>query len=128
MHKELGLGFLESIYHRALEIEFSEAHIDFESEKETPVYYHKKITGTHRLDFLIEGEITLELKTVEEIHKKYYAQVRSYLKATNKEIGLLVNFADFNRSFPPQRNFICNQLKWLGFFASILYSIILCKN
>ncbi len=95
VHKELGPGFLESIYHRALEIEFSEAHIDFESEKEIPVYYHKKIAGTHRLDFLIEGEITLELKTVEEIHKKYYAQVRSYLKATNKDIGLLVNFADF---------------------------------
>lgn len=95
VHKELGPGFLESIYHRALEIELFEAKIDFKSQKEIPVYYHKKLTGTHRLDLFIEGEIILELKTVEEIHKKYYAQVRSYLKAVDKEIGLLANFADF---------------------------------
>ena len=95
VHKELGPGFLESIYHRALEIEFSEAKIYFESEKEIPVYYHKKLAGTHRLDFLIEREIILELKTIGEIQKKYYAQVRSYLKALDKETGLLVNFADF---------------------------------
>ena len=95
VHKELGPGFLESIYHRALEIKFSEEGIIFESEKETSVYYHGKTVGTHNLDFLIENEVVLELKTVEEIHKKYYAQVRSYLNAVNKEIGLLVNFSDF---------------------------------
>ena len=95
VHKELGPGFLESIYHKALEIKFAEEGIDFESEKEIPVYYHKKLVGIHKLDFLIENELVLELKTTEEIHKKYYAQVRSYLKAVDKEIGLLVNFADF---------------------------------
>ncbi len=95
VHKELGPGFLEKIYHRALEIRFAEAGISFESEKEISIYYHSKLVGTHNLDFMIEKEIVLELKTVKEIHKKYYAQVRSYLKATNKEIGLLINFADF---------------------------------
>ncbi|OIO34135.1 MAG: hypothetical protein AUJ76_04180 [Candidatus Omnitrophica bacterium CG1_02_41_171] len=95
VHKELGPGFLESIYHKALEIKFIKESIPFESEKEIQIYYHKKLVGTHNLDFLIENEIILELKTVEEIHKKYYAQVRSYLKATEKEIGLLVNFTDF---------------------------------
>ena len=95
IHKELGPGFLENIYHRALEIKFAEENISFESEKEIQIYYHENLIGTHNLDFLIENEIILELKTVEEIHKKYYAQVRSYLKATEKEIGLLVNFADF---------------------------------
>jgi len=95
IHKEIGPGFLESIYHRALEIRLAEVGINFESEREVPIYYHEKLVGTHKLDFLIEGEIILELKTVEEISKKHYAQVRSYLKAVDKEIGLLVNFADF---------------------------------
>lgn len=95
VHKELGPGFLESIYHRALEIKFAEEEMCFESEKEIPVHYHNKLVGTHKLDFLIEEEVVLELKTVEDIHKKYYAQVRSYLKAIDKEIGLLVNYADF---------------------------------
>ena len=95
VHKELGPGFLESIYHRALEIRFAEEDIKFESEKEISVSFHKKFIGIHRLDFLVEKEVVLELKTVEEIHKKYYAQVRSYLKAVNKDIGLLINFSDF---------------------------------
>jgi GxxExxY protein len=117
IHKELGPGFLESIYHKALEIRFSprainkrkdngkiekryitrgkEEGIKFESEKEIAVSFHKKFIGIHRLDFLVEKEIVLELKTVKEIHKKYYAQVRSYLKAVNKDIGLLTNFSDF---------------------------------
>jgi hypothetical protein len=51
--------------------------------------------GTHRLDLLVENELVIELKTVEELHKKHYAQVRSYLKAIQKPIGLLVNFAEF---------------------------------
>ena len=51
--------------------------------------------GVHRIDLFVEGEIVVELKTVEDLNKKYYAQVRSYLKAMNKEIGLLVNFTDY---------------------------------
>ncbi len=95
VHKELGPGFLESIYHRALEIKFTEERIIFQSEKKLSIYYHGKLAGTHNLDFMVENEVVLELKTAEEIHKKYYAQVRSYLKAADKGVGLLVNFADF---------------------------------
>ncbi len=94
VHNELGPGFLESIYHRALEIKFADEKLYFESKKEVPVYYHDRLVGTHKLDFLIEGEVVLELEIVEEIHKKYYAQVRSYLNAIDREMGLLVNFAD----------------------------------
>jgi len=63
VHKEIGPGFLESIYHRALEIRFAEEEIKFESEKEISVFFHKKFIGIHRLDFLLEKEIVLELKT-----------------------------------------------------------------
>ena len=95
VHKELGPGFLESIYHNALKIELKRQHLNFESEKEVRVEYNGVEVGIHRVDLFVEGEIVVELKTVEELHKKYYAQVRSYLKALKKEVGLLVNFADF---------------------------------
>tara|TARA_B100000315_G_scaffold190081_1_gene180058 strand:- start:896 stop:1279 length:384 start_codon:yes stop_codon:yes gene_type:complete len=95
VHKELGPGFLESIYQNALIIELKRKKLTFESEKAVNVEYLGIKVGTHKIDLLIEGEVVVELKTVEEMHKKYYAQVRSYLKALNKDVGLLVNFADF---------------------------------
>lgn len=95
IHKELGPGFLERIYHNSLRIELKRQKLNFESDKEVTVKYYGIEVGTHRIDLFVEGEIVVELKTVEDLNKKYYAQVRSYLKALNKEIGLLVNFADF---------------------------------
>jgi GxxExxY protein len=95
VHKQLGPGFIESIYHKALEIELEKQELEFETEKEYKVFYNGIEVGTHRLDLLVEDTVIVELKTVEEIHNKYYAQLRSYLKAANKPVGLLVNFADF---------------------------------
>ena len=95
VHKELGSGFLESIYQNALIIELKRNKFTFESEKAVNVEYLGIKVGSHKIDLFIEGEVVVELKTVEEMHKKYYTQVRSYLKALNKEVGLLVNFADF---------------------------------
>jgi GxxExxY protein len=95
VHKELAPGFLESIYHNALKIELERQKLAFESEKEIKVTYCDSEVGIHKIDLFVEGEIVVELKTVEDLNKKYYAQVRSYIKALNKEVGLLVNFADF---------------------------------
>ncbi len=95
VHKELGPGFLESVYRNAIVIEFRNQGISFESEKEIILQYKRENIGTHRLDLFVENELVVELKTVEELHKKQYAQVRSYLKAVGKPVGLLVNFADF---------------------------------
>ena len=95
VHKELGPGFLESVYRNAVAVEFHNKGILFESEKEITLRYKDETIGTHRLDLFVENELVVELKTVEELHKKHYAQVRSYLKAVGKTIGLLVNFADF---------------------------------
>lgn len=64
-------------------------------KKKVKIKYLGVEVGVHRIDLLVEDEIVVELKTVEDLNKKYYAQVRPYLKAFNKEIGLLVNFADF---------------------------------
>lgn len=95
VHKELGPGFLENIYHKALLVELKSINLVFESEKEVMVIYCGNNVGTHKLDLLIEGEIVVELKAVEELNKKYYAQVRSYLKALKKRVGLLVNFSSY---------------------------------
>jgi GxxExxY protein len=65
-----------------------------EVEKEIVVYYDDREVGRHRLDILVEGQIILELKTVEALSKAHYAQVRSYLKAARIGIGFLINFSD----------------------------------
>jgi GxxExxY protein len=94
VHHGLGPGFLESIYRRALLIELEQNQLSTEVEKEIPVYYCDKDVGRHRLDLLVEGRVIIELKTVETLSRAHYAQVRSYLKATNLDTALLVNFND----------------------------------
>jgi GxxExxY protein len=95
VHKQLGPGFLENVYRRAVTVEFERQGIPFEAEKEIELRYKGDGIGAHRLDLFVEKQLVVELKTVDELHKKHYAQVRSYLKAVQKPVGLLVNFADF---------------------------------
>jgi GxxExxY protein len=99
VHRTLGPGFLEDVYRNALLIEFRKQSLDFEVEKEIVVYYENREVGRHRLDFLVEGQVILELKTVETLNKAHYAQVRSYLKATQLRIALLINFSDCQADF-----------------------------
>ena len=82
VHQELGPGFLESIYRRALLIEMRKQGLAAETEKEVIIYYDGQEVGRHRLDILAEERVVVELKTVESLSKAHYAQVRSYLKAT----------------------------------------------
>src|SRR4051794_16347006 len=93
VHQTLGPGFLESIYREALLRELSRRHLSVEKEKKIKVYYEGEEIGEHRLDILVENLVIVELKTVEDLSKAHYAQVRSYLKATNLELAIPVNFA-----------------------------------
>jgi len=93
VHRELGPGFLENIYEKALKIELSEHDINLEFQKEVIIKYQGIDIGTHRLDLLVENKIILELKAVKELADIHYAQLRSYLKATGLKVGLLLNFA-----------------------------------
>ena len=101
VHQSLGSGFLESIYQNALMIELKSQQLNTETEKEVPVIYRGHLVGRHRLDLIVEETVIVELKTVEELSRAHYAQVRSYLKATGLKTALLVNFskakADFRR-------------------------------
>jgi len=93
VHRELGPGFLESIYEEALKVEFSEIGLNFEFQKEIKIKYIGVVVGTHRLDVVVEKQIVLELKAVKELADIHFAQLRSYLKATGLKVGLLLNFA-----------------------------------
>jgi GxxExxY protein len=93
IHKELGPGFLESMYEEALGIELAAAGIGFERQKLLPVFYREHLIGEHRLDFLVEHKVILELKAVSALEDIHFAIVRSYLKAANLADALLLNFA-----------------------------------
>lgn len=93
VHEEMGPGFLESLYEEALSIELKEHGLNFQRQMLVPVKYRNHLLGEHRLDFLVEGDLVLELKTVSGFEPIHFATVRSYLKATNCSLGLLLNFA-----------------------------------
>lgn len=92
VHKELGPGFLETIYEEAMKFELNNQSIPFESQKEITVKYRDKNIGSHRLDLLVEKKIVVELKAVKEFAEIHFAQLKSYLKATGLKTGLLFNF------------------------------------
>ena len=93
VHWELGPGFLEKIYEEALKLELRKQDLEFEYQKEITVEYLGVVVGTHRLDLIVEDNIMIELKAVKEFEDIHYAQLRSYLKATDMKVGLLLNFA-----------------------------------
>ncbi|MGB4575675.1 MAG: GxxExxY protein [Paludibacter sp.] len=92
VHKTLGNGFQEVIYQRALAIEMTEAGLNFEREKEMPVYYKQQQVGTRRADFLVEGVVSVELKAVIQLEDVHLSQAINYLEAYSIEVGLLINF------------------------------------
>lgn len=112
VHSALGNGFQEVIYQRAMEIEMRKADLNFSREFEMPIYYDGIQIGTRRVDFLVEGMISVELKAIIQREKVHLAQAMNYLEAYNLEVGLLINFGanslDFkrltNRKFTPHNS------------------------
>lgn len=93
VHRNLGPGLLEIIYKDALEIEFRENNIPFEREKEFVIEYKGKILP-HKfyVDFIVNEDIVLEIKSVKEFSNEHTAQILNYMKLSDSEIGLLINF------------------------------------
>jgi GxxExxY protein len=97
VHRELGFGFLESVYQNALVIlviELTKADLKVEQEKKVPVSYDGQVIGDFTADVVVEEKIILELKSVKQLHAAHEAQVINYLKATGIEVGLLINFGE----------------------------------
>jgi len=93
VHKNLGAGFLESVYHEALENEFEMQKVIFESKKKLQVYYKDAPLKKYFIaDFICFDKIVIEIKAASFLHKDTEAQTINYLKSTNYQLGLLINF------------------------------------
>lgn len=99
VHKLLGNGFQEVIYQRALAIEMRLVGISFSREFEMPIFYREEQIGTRRVDFLVEGIISVELKAIIKLEDVHFAQAINYLEAYNLEVGLLINFGENSLNF-----------------------------
>jgi GxxExxY protein len=93
VHKELGPGFLEAVYHKALVEEFSRRGMKVETQKTIDLVYKDKKIGVHRLDLVVDDKVVVELKTVERFSIYPKAQLTSYLKASGYKLGILVNLS-----------------------------------
>lgn len=93
VHSELGPGLLESTYEACLRYELKEAGIHSANQVRLPVVYHGvKLEIGYRMDLLVEDLVIVEIKSVDSISPVHQAQVISYLKLSDKSIGLLINF------------------------------------
>ena len=93
VHRELGPGFIESIYENALVVELRRRGLKVSQQLGIAVKYRGVEVGQHRLDILVEDCIIVELKAVKHIEDIYFAIVKSYLKALGKAHGLILNFS-----------------------------------
>jgi GxxExxY protein len=92
VHRTLGPGFLESIYRNALLQELQQRNVWLQAERDVPVLYKNHLVGRHRLDLVVENRVIVELKAISGISDVHFAQVLSYLKATNLHLALILNF------------------------------------
>ncbi len=100
VYNTLGYGFLERVYENAMVIELGKAEFDIQQQKSINVYYEKKIIGSYYTDIIVNNLVIIELKSAESLCTKHEAQLINYLKATDIEVGLLLNFgkkAEFKR-------------------------------
>lgn len=100
VHKELGKGFLESVYQEALELEFSSYKVPYEREASVPIIYKNlRLSKYFVADFICYNKIILELKAVSELSPEHTSQVFNYLKATGFKLGILINFGSISLQY-----------------------------
>ena len=92
VHNSLGFGFLEKVYENAMVIELEKSGLSVQRQHKIDVYYEEKMVGVYYADLLIEGKVIIELKACSILMPEHEAQLLNYLKATNIEVGLLLNF------------------------------------
>ena len=92
VYNTLGYGFLEKVYEKALKYELEKAGFNVERQKPINVYYETELVGEYFADLLVENKVIIELKAAETICEEHENQLINYLKATEIEVGLLLNF------------------------------------
>ena len=91
---ELGSGFLEAVYEKAMVIALSDAGVLVEAQQPVKVKFRGKVIGNYNVDLLVERKLIVELKTVKSLAPQHHAQLINYLQATGIEVGLLINFGN----------------------------------
>ncbi len=92
VYNELGFGFLEKVYENALFLELISIGLQCEKQKKIKVFYNKQMVGEYYPDIMVNGNIIVELKAVEALCEEHELQVINYLKASDIEVGFLLNF------------------------------------
>jgi GxxExxY protein len=92
VHRELGPGFLESVYHGAMRVSLKHRGIPFESQLAIEIAFENVPVGAARIDLVVARQIILELKAVDRLHDLHFVQLKSYLRAAHLHLGLLLNF------------------------------------
>ena len=99
VYRQMGCGFLESVYQECLEIEFRERSIPFVSQHDLQLFYKGKLLKQRYIpDFICYDQIIVELKAVKQVAPEHKAQVLNYLKASKMKLGILVNFGDYPKA------------------------------
>jgi len=107
VYNELGYGFLEKIYEKAMYVELKKLGLKCTTQFPIKVYYNEICVGKYYADLLVDKKVILELKATERLCREHELQLINYLKATNIEIGLLLNFGkepEFKRKIYSNKN------------------------
>jgi GxxExxY protein len=100
VHRELGSGFLEAVYDEALKKEFMKSEIPFKSQVKLKVFYEgEQLKKYYIADFICYDKIILEIKSINQVPVVFYAQIKNYLTATKKELGMLINFGQSSLTY-----------------------------
>ena len=92
VYNNLGYGFLEKVYENAMMLDFKKENIPAVSQYAIKVFYEDEIVGEYFADILVDGKVIVEIKAARNLALENEAQLLNYLKATDKEVGLLLNF------------------------------------
>ena len=92
VYNALGYGFLEKVYENALVIELQKLDLSVTQQESIKVFYDGILVGDYYADMVVNGLVILELKSAESLRNEHFAQLTNYLKATNMEVGMLLNF------------------------------------
>ena len=110
VQNELGMGFLELVYHDALNVELGLRGIPYETEKPIAITYKQKpLERVYKADLVCYGNIVVELKSVEKLKAEHTAQLLNYLKATGMPMGILINFGEKPLRYKIVPNYIGNK-------------------
>ena len=93
IYNTIGHGFLEKVYENAMIIELKKHRLSAVKQQPIKVYYDEKVVGEYFADLIVEGKVIIELKVARKLAKEHEAQLVNYLKATDIDVGLLLNFS-----------------------------------